>query len=62
MSEGCEYCKGRAVRALHLDKAEGSYAFVDGPKLNICARGSGMDVPIVFCPMCGRKLAKEKDE
>lgn len=49
---GCEYCHGRSVTALYLDKAEGCYAFVDGPKLNICSHGAGMTVPICVCPMC----------
>lgn len=57
---GCEYCHGRSVRALHLDKAEGCYAYVDGPRLDICAHGAGMKVPINRCPMCGRDLRKEE--
>ena len=59
---GCEYCYGRSVTALYLDKAEGCYAFVDGPKLNICAHGAGMTVPIRVCPMCGRALAGSQVE
>lgn len=58
---GCEYCHGRSVRALYLDKDEGCYAYVDGPRLDICAYGAGMDVPLRFCPMCGRKLEKEEE-
>lgn len=59
---GCEYCRGRSVTALYLDKAEGCYAFVDGPKLNICNHGAGMTVPIRVCPMCGRPLERKQAE
>ena len=59
---GCEYCYGRSVTALYLDKAGGCYAFVDGPKLNICAHGAGMTVPIRVCPMCGRALGTRVED
>lgn len=45
-----------SVRALYLDKDEGCYAYVDGPRIDICAYGVGMKVPVNRCPMCGRDL------